>query len=172
MRFVSGVPELRRKARNPERRNSCAEQNPRQDKRDNAERKPAIRILYGFFFLRFAQSGIGSVRGRARIRLREWLHRKFRFAHKAVTLARNRFDVERFFGGVAKDLPQLVHRGIYVRIEIYVRVRRPERRLQFFARNHLAGLRDERKQYLIDLALQFQAASVAVDLLALLIDLK
>jgi len=98
--------------------------------------------------------------------------RKFRGSDEAVTLSRNRFNIKRLIGGFAKCLPQLVHRGVDVRIVMTLRVGRPQSLFQLIASDHFALLLQQHNQNLVDLALQAQARASTKDLLALLIYMK
>src|SRR5277367_3424563 len=92
--------------------------------------------------------------------------------YKTISFAGNRLDVERLVRGIAEDLAKFVYGCVDVGVVVDVRVRGPEALAQFFARDDLARLVEERDQDLIHLALQLNARAVPGDFLALLVHLK
>ena len=98
--------------------------------------------------------------------------RDLRLDQEGVTLPGNRLDVKRLIGGIAKRLPELIHGGIYVGVVIYMGVRGPKARAQFFTGDDFARLFEERDKYLINLALKLEADPVPRHFLPMLINPK
>src|SRR5882762_340198 len=82
------------------------------------------------------------------------------FGNKTVALARNGIHERGLIRGIAENLPELVHSGVHVGIVVDVGVRRPELHAQLFASYDFARLLKERKEGLIDLALQLNPRPV------------
>ena len=89
------------------------------------------------------------------------------FGNKTVALARNGIHERGLIRGIAENLPELVHSGVHVGIVVDVGVRRPKLHAQLFASHDFARLLKERKESLIDLALQLNARPLLEKLFSL-----
>lgn len=85
---------------------------------------------------------------------------------ETVSLARNRFDVLRFVGGVAERVAKRAESGVEIGVEIDVGIGGPKARANFIAANDAAGAfeknRENLKRLLVELDFETIAAQVAL----------
>ncbi len=71
---------------------------------------------------------------------------RFNRGYEPVAFSGDRLDVARYLGGVAKRVPQATNGVVQAVVELDIRVFRPERTAEFFARYHLSRTAQQGQQ--------------------------
>ena len=91
---------------------------------------------------------------------------------EAVAAPRQSLDVAGFLGRIGQDVAQLLDGAVQTGIEVNKSVCRPEFLTEFLARNYVAGMLEQKREYLEGLVLKLQADAVLVQLARTQVDFE